>query len=43
MFYMDVAMVVFGCYTCYNGYTRILQEFVQNVLSVSDTCFKCFI
>ena len=42
MFYMDVAMVVFGCCTCCNGYTRMLQEFVQNVLSVSDACCKCF-
>ena len=40
MFHMDAAMVVFECCTCCNCYTRMLQEFVQNVSSVSDACFK---
>jgi hypothetical protein len=33
---MNVAIVVSGCCTCCNGYARMLQEFVQNVSSVSD-------
>jgi hypothetical protein len=32
-----------GCCTCCNGYIRMSQEFVQNVLSVSDVCCKYFI
>jgi hypothetical protein len=43
MFHIDVEMVVFGCCTCCNGYKHMLQEFVQNVSSISDTCCRCFI
>jgi hypothetical protein len=35
MFYMGVAMVVFECCTCCNGYTYMLQEFFSK-------CFICF-
>jgi Ca2+/H+ antiporter len=40
---MDVAMVVFGCCTCCNGYKHMFQEFVQNVSSASDVYYMCFI
>jgi hypothetical protein len=30
-----------GCCTCCNDYTRMFQEFVQNILFVSDICCKC--
>jgi hypothetical protein len=43
MFHIDVEMVVFGCCTCCNGYKHMLQEFVQNVSSISDTCCRYFI
>jgi hypothetical protein len=53
MFYMDVAVVVFGCATCCfyiilefciyrDGYARMLQEFVQtHVASVFSRCCIC--
>jgi hypothetical protein len=31
------------CCTCCNGYTRMIQVYVRNVLYVSDVCCKCFI
>ena len=42
MFHMDVAMVVSQCCTYCNGYTCMLQEFIQNVSSVFRRMLQVF-
>ena len=43
VFHVDVAKSRSGCCICCNGYTRMLQAFVPNVLAISDGCCTCFI
>jgi hypothetical protein len=42
LFYLDIVKVDLRCFICCNDNIRIFQVYVQSVLVVSDTCFKCF-